>query len=172
MSSLIANQEKVFSHNSVFVFAFTPLQQQDKKLKQLVSARKKNGKKPNATALQATDWEKIASNFGPAAIGRNANQCKERYNHLHSSQMGKGPWSTQEDKKIISMVTMYGASLLLIITTVVKLERSRSYSYLLFLSLFTFCRTQKVEPDCGAATGKNRQAMSRKMAQSPESGYQ
>jgi hypothetical protein len=125
MSSLIVNQEKVFSHISVLVFAFTPLQQQDKKLKQLVSATKKGGKKPNAASLQSADWEKIASNFGPAAIGRKTNQCKDRYNHLHSREMGKGPWSTQEDKKIITMVHSHGASLLLIITTIVKLERSR-----------------------------------------------
>eukprot|EP00980_Cylindrotheca_fusiformis_P019074 scaffold6433_cov125-Cylindrotheca_fusiformis.AAC.16 len=81
---------------------------EDKKLKQLVSTRKKCTKKSSAEALQPYDWEKIASGFGSGDFDRDANQCKERYNYLNSNQIGKGPWSTQEDKKIVTMVKTHG----------------------------------------------------------------
>ena len=80
----------------------------DKKLKQIVSAKKKGQKKGDTVTLCAKDWDKIASSFGPE--GRDGTQCKERYSFLQASQIGKGPWSAQEDKKIISMVNLYGTS--------------------------------------------------------------
>ncbi|CAJ1946129.1 unnamed protein product [Cylindrotheca closterium] len=81
----------------------------DKKLKQLVSAKKKSQKKGSTETLDTKDWEKIASNFSSEPQGRNANQCRERFSFLLASQIGKGPWSAQEDKKIVSMVSLYGA---------------------------------------------------------------
>lgn len=91
-----------FSH-FVLLFLF-----QDKKLKQLISAKKKGQKKGSAATIDEKDWQKIATNFGSEPQGRDANQCRERYSFLLASQIGKGPWSAEEDKKIISMVSLYG----------------------------------------------------------------
>jgi hypothetical protein len=79
---------------------------QDKRLKQLVSAKKKGSKK-SSTGISNIDWEKVASSFGAQ---HGATQCKERFAFLQTSQTGKGPWSQAEDKKIVSMVSMYGTS--------------------------------------------------------------
>jgi hypothetical protein len=80
----------------------------------LVSNKKKGRKTvsdPNAEIK--IDWEKIATSLN--IQGRNADQCKQRYSFLKASQAGKGPWSSSEDKKIVSMVKHYGKSLLLFI---------------------------------------------------------
>jgi hypothetical protein len=83
---------------------------QDKKLKALVSSKKKGSKKkdsdPNAEVQADFDWEKIATSLG--AEGRSAGQCKKRFNFLTACQIGKGPWSAIEDQQIVKMVSMYG----------------------------------------------------------------
>lgn len=89
---------------------FDHLSLQDKQLKQLVAAKKKGQKKGSTVTLETKDWEKIALNFSSDPQGRSASQCRERYSFLQASQIGKGPWSTLEDKKIVSMVSLYGKS--------------------------------------------------------------
>lgn len=80
---------------------------EDKKLKALVTAKKKNSKKKEGEngELQI-EWEKIAT--GLDIEGRDAEECKKRYSFLKSCQVGKGPWTTAEDQKIVKMVNMYG----------------------------------------------------------------
>jgi hypothetical protein len=73
---------------------------QDKKLKTLVSSKKKAEKNGE------TDWEKIATSL--SVSGCQADHCKSRYSHLKGHHEGKGPWSADEDEKIVSMVTHYG----------------------------------------------------------------
>ena len=69
-------------------------------MKSLVSSKKK------VTKNGETDWEKIASSL--SVSGFQADHCKSRYNHLRGDQAGKGPWSVDEDEKIVSMVAHYG----------------------------------------------------------------
>jgi hypothetical protein len=78
-------------------------------------SNKKKGKKPisDPNAEIKIEWEKIATSLN--IQGRNADQCEQRYSFLKASQAGKGPWSSSEDKKIVSMVKHYGKSLLLFI---------------------------------------------------------
>ena len=62
---------------------------------------KKSGKK-------SIEWEAVAVSFGNMA--RTPKQLKERFAYLQSSQ-GKGQWTAIEDKKIVSMVNLYGTFL-------------------------------------------------------------
>mmetsp|Transcript_15701 Transcript_15701/g.24569 ORF Transcript_15701/g.24569 Transcript_15701/m.24569 type:complete len:697 (-) Transcript_15701:12-2102(-) len=72
----------------------------DKKLKSLVSSKKKVDKHGE------TDWEKIATSL--SLSGCHADHCKNRYSQLKGNQIGKGPWSADEDEQIVAMVTHYG----------------------------------------------------------------
>ena len=51
------------------------------------------------------DWDKIASALSVA--GCKADHRKSRYNHLKGNLAWKGPWSPNEDEKIVSMVVHY-----------------------------------------------------------------
>lgn len=70
-------------------------------MKAIVSTVKKSGKK-------SIEWEAVAVSFGNMA--RTPKQLKERFAYLQSSQ-GKGQWTAIEDKKIVSMVNLYGTFL-------------------------------------------------------------
>ena len=95
------------------------------------------------------DWDKIAS--ASSVTGCKADHCKSRYDHLKGNLAGKGPWSPNEDEKIVSMVAHYGMILRLIYnhnpwkTACTNLRFSASS-----------CRTQEVEPDSSPAQWTNR----------------
>lgn len=73
-----------------------------------MSSRKKGAKKSGVdfNADVEIDWERIAASLDMP--GRGANECKARYEYLKTGQSGKGPWSAEEDEKIVSMVTQFG----------------------------------------------------------------
>jgi hypothetical protein len=83
---------------------------QDKKLISLVSSRRKSSKKSDDNDgdddCQDIDWEQIASSMGLPS--RTAAECKDRYQHLRGTQAGKGPWTSEEDRKITHMVQVHG----------------------------------------------------------------
>eukprot|EP00934_Nitzschia_sp_Nitz4_P007662 Nitzschia sp. Nitz4//scaffold2_size372955//117253//119511//NITZ4_000394-RA/size372955-processed-gene-0.490-mRNA-1//-1//CDS//3329546689//7652//frame0 len=81
-------------------------QEQDKKLKSLVTSKrgsKKDSEEENGE--DEIDWEKVATSFP----GQSPDACQKRFSFLRSSQIGKGPWSADEDRKIIKMVNQHGA---------------------------------------------------------------
>ena len=92
-----------------YVISFL-LQFQDKKLKSVVSARKKalrkrkQGRTSNSTELEI-NWQGIGS-----TMERDGGKCKERYFYLRQSQGGKGPvpWTREEDKQILALVAQHG----------------------------------------------------------------
>jgi len=86
-------------------------QEDDKKLKSVVSARKKalrkrkQGRSTNSKELEI-NWQGVGS-----TMERDGEKCKERYIFLRQSQGGKGPvpWTRDEDKKILALVAQHGA---------------------------------------------------------------
>ena len=51
-------------------------------------------------------WKKIAS----LMEGRNTRQCRERYINYLSPNLVNGPWTSQEDRFLISLVKRHGSS--------------------------------------------------------------
>mmetsp|Transcript_13154 Transcript_13154/g.30967 ORF Transcript_13154/g.30967 Transcript_13154/m.30967 type:complete len:790 (-) Transcript_13154:149-2518(-) len=86
-------------------------QEDDKKLKSVVCARKKalrkrkQGRASNSAELEL-NWQGIGS-----TMERDGVKCKDRYFFLRQSQGGKGPvpWTREEDKQIIALVAQHGA---------------------------------------------------------------
>ena len=100
---------------------------QDKKLKTLVSNKKKGKKSASNPNGEVTiNWEKVATSLNMQ--GRDADQCKKRYSFLKTSQIGKGPWSASEDKKILSMVAHYGKC-----SNVYRISLSLAFSNIFFI---------------------------------------
>lgn len=88
------------------------LAHQDKKLKAIVSSRKKaTRKKKNIGQLPPEaaeiDWSKVGT-----SMDKDADICKERYEFLRMCQGGKGPvpWTRDEDKQILALVSEHGKS--------------------------------------------------------------
>ena len=134
-------------------------------MKALVSSKKKNCKRKenDSKAEVPIDWGKIATALGVS--GRSGEACEERYTFLKSSQVGKGPWSTAEDQKIVQMVTLHG-------TYVIYFEASMIDWILPTILLQRSIRSQKMEPDRRSTSGQDRETMSRAMAQPFESKHQ
>jgi len=83
----------------------------DKKLKSVVSARKKALRKKNqGQPVDSSDlrinWQGVGS-----TMERDGEKCKERYDFLRQSQGGRGPvpWTREEDKQILALVAQHGA---------------------------------------------------------------
>lgn len=73
-----------------------------------MSSKRKNCKKKDSDAnieIQI-DWQKIASSLN--FPNQTPESYKERYLFLKATQAGKGPWSADEDQKIVKMVKLYG----------------------------------------------------------------
>lgn len=81
------------------------------------SARKKkqNAKKkkrPEKDRVRDLDWSKVAELVGN---GRKSAECLRRYNKISGHRGGekaaalKGPWTEEEDNKVISLVRAHGA---------------------------------------------------------------
>mmetsp|Transcript_13602 Transcript_13602/g.27405 ORF Transcript_13602/g.27405 Transcript_13602/m.27405 type:complete len:769 (+) Transcript_13602:87-2393(+) len=86
-------------------------QEDDKKLKSVVSARKKTlRKKKQGHLTDSSDlginWQGVGS-----TMERDGDKCKERYNFLRQSQGGRGPvpWTREEDEQILALVAQHGA---------------------------------------------------------------
>lgn len=100
---------------------------EDKKLKDVVSSlfgsdtdedeadagdNKPGGTKGTKDKLRDIDWAQVAAKVGN---GRKSAECMRRYNKVSgirgSEKAGalKGPWTEEEDQKVISLVTAHGA---------------------------------------------------------------
>jgi hypothetical protein len=160
-----------------FVFVF-----QDKNLKTVVSAKKKGDKKRNKNSSNSNsdnsevkiDWSKVATSLDMLMEGRNATECKKRYEFLHSSkEFGRGPWAAEEDEKIVSMVSMFGTCRVGIHLCVCAFQKqfmcpfcSPLHSTLSFVCVYR--RTQEMEHYSIRPHHEDGKAMPRKMAQSLE----
>jgi hypothetical protein len=94
-----------------FLFSFG-LDEKDKKLKSIVSSRKKASRKKKQggqlpPGAEEVDWEKVGT-----SMDKDARQCKKRYEFLRLCLGGKGPvpWTREEDKQILILVTQHGMS--------------------------------------------------------------
>ncbi len=73
---------------------------------------KKKKKKPEKDRVRDLDWGKVAQLVGN---GRKSAECLRRYNKISGHRGGekaaalKGPWTEEEDKKVIALVTAHGA---------------------------------------------------------------
>mmetsp|Transcript_34456 Transcript_34456/g.39210 ORF Transcript_34456/g.39210 Transcript_34456/m.39210 type:complete len:763 (-) Transcript_34456:193-2481(-) len=82
----------------------------DKKLRTVVSARKKVSRKKKQegyiVSIDDIDWERVGSTMKKDSI-----ECKERYAYLLDSQGYRGPipWTRYEDKLIRALVIEHGA---------------------------------------------------------------
>lgn len=93
---------------------------QDKRLKSIVKQTletKKEDKGDSSTVSTKPsnntniDWNKVAKNHGN---GRTSSDCMKRYNKITGVRNNKlvamkGPWTAEEDKKIIALVQANGA---------------------------------------------------------------
>ncbi|KAG7342253.1 Myb-like DNA-binding protein [Nitzschia inconspicua] len=84
---------------------------EDKKLKSIVSSRKKASRKKKQggqlpPGAEEVDWEKVGT-----SMDKDAKQCKKRYEFLRLCLGGKGPvpWTRDEDKQILFLVGQHGA---------------------------------------------------------------
>jgi hypothetical protein len=82
----------------------------DKKLKSIVSSRKKASRKKKQggqmpQGAEEVDWEKVGT-----SMDKDAAQCKRRYDFLRYCSGGKGPvpWTKEEDKQILDLVGKHG----------------------------------------------------------------
>lgn len=86
-------------------------QEDDKKLKAVVSARKKalrkkkQGNSPDSPE-PSINWHGVGS-----TLEKDGDKCRERYDYLKQSQGARGPvpWTRQEDKQILALVAQHGA---------------------------------------------------------------
>ena len=83
---------------------------QDKKLKSIVSSRKKASRKKKQggqlpPGAEEVDWDKVGG-----SMDKDAKQCKKRYEFLRLCLGGKGPvpWTQEEDKQIMTLVAQHG----------------------------------------------------------------
>ena len=88
---------------------------QDKKLKSIVSTKKKGSRTKNQggkfVSVVDVDWERVGS-----VMERNGTECRERYAYIQHSHGGKGPvpWTRDEDKQIIDLVAQHGMYLIIL----------------------------------------------------------
>ena len=68
--------------------------EEDEKLREAVN----NSEKPY-------NWDIISQNFP----NKTKNKCEQRWNKILNPTLKKGPWSMEEDEKIMTLVEKYGA---------------------------------------------------------------
>lgn len=168
------NRHVFFSHNEN-LFVISNLLQQDKKLKSVVSARKKalrkrkQGRGTNNAELDI-NWQGIGS-----TMDRDGGKCKERYTFLRQSQGGKGPvpWTRDEDKQILALVAQHGKNRISMVPKWHFLKYQSIVNTILFPFVrYTFIRCQKMELHREQHRREKRKAVQRAMAQSLESKHQ
>ncbi|XP_026469325.1 myb-related protein B-like [Ctenocephalides felis] len=98
-SSLESDEEHSVKYNNVKRWTET----QDRQLSGLVD-------------IFGDDWNRIATNFP----GRSPINCRKRWSQISCKRIIKGPWTREEDEKIIKLVEKYGARKWTLIAT--KLE--------------------------------------------------
>jgi hypothetical protein len=80
------------------------------KIKKVKTKTKK--KKPEKDRVRDLDWGRVAELVGN---GRKSAECLRRYNKICGHRGGekaaalKGPWTEEEDRKVIALVTAHGA---------------------------------------------------------------
>lgn len=168
------NRYMFVSHKENLLFIFNR-RQQDKKLKSVVSARKKalrkrkQGRSTNNAELEI-NWQGIGS-----TMDKDGGKCKERYTFLRESQGGKGPvpWTRDEDKQILALVAQHGKNR----SPLVSKRDSLIYQFIVNTILFPVqfshsIRCQKMELHCEQYRREKRKAVQRALAQSLESKHQ
>lgn len=100
------------AHHSHLNYCLLYFVHQDKKLKAIVSSRKKATRKKKNTGqlppeAEEIDWKKVG-----ISMEKDFTLCKERYEFLRMCQGGKGPvpWTRDEDKQILALVAEHGKS--------------------------------------------------------------
>ena len=106
---MVANPKRVYSKLTHFFFSYRP-EIQDKRLRTVVSARKKALRKKKQggqiVSVDDIDWERVGS-----IMKKDSTECKERYMYLLQFQENRGPvpWTRYEDKLIRGLVIEHGA---------------------------------------------------------------
>lgn len=74
--------------------------------------KKNREKEPEKDKVRDIDWSRVAERFGQ---GYKSSECLRRYNKISGHKGGekasavKGPWTEEEDQKIITLVKTHGA---------------------------------------------------------------